>query len=132
MYYYDPPYFLVLAGLLIAFSCGSAFYTTLVRSIQEWSKQRSSRLLASLQGAQLFLPFFGVSLGSCVFLASSLQIFSLPGSFAYLLSLLMTLLINGLIWAQLQKLLVQLEQGGSKALDLDSLSLGEIKLPNQE
>jgi hypothetical protein len=132
MYYYDPPYFLVLAGLFVAFACGSAFYTTLVRSTQEWSKQRSSRLLASLQGTQLLLPFFGVSVGSCVFLASSLQIFSLSASFSYILSLLMTLLVNGLVWAQLQKLLVQLEQGGSKALDLDSLSLGEIKLPSRE
>lgn len=132
MYYYDPPYFLVLAGLFIALTSGSAFYTTLVRSIREWSKQRSSRLLASLQGTQLLLPFFGVSVGSCVFLASGLQIFSLPASFAYLVSLPMTLLVNGLVWAQLQKLLVQLEQGGSKALDLDSLSLGEIKLPSGE
>lgn len=132
MYYYDPPYFLVLAGLLIAFTSGTAFYTTLVQSIQEWSKQRSSRLLASLQGTQLLLPFLGVSLGSCVFLASGLQIFSLPASFSYIVSLLMTLLVNGLVWAQLQKLLSQLEKGGSKALDLDSLSLGEIKLPNRE
>ncbi|MGB3237647.1 MAG: hypothetical protein WBB29_05075 [Geitlerinemataceae cyanobacterium] len=132
MYYYDPPYFLVVAGLFIGLTCGSAFYTTLVRSTQEWSKQRSSRLLASLQGAQLLLPFLGVSVGSCVFLASSLQIFSLPASFAYLLSLIMTLLVNGLIWAQLQKLLAQLEEGGSKAIDLDSLSLGEIQLPSQE
>lgn len=132
MYYYDPPYFLVLAGLLIALTSGTAFYTTLVQSIKEWSKQRSSRLLASLQGTQLLLPFLGVSLGSCVFLASGLQIFSLPASFSYIVSLLMTLLVNGLVWAQLQKLLGQLEQGGSKALDLDSLSLGEIKLPSGE
>jgi len=76
----------------------------------------------------VFRHFFGVLRVPCLGFAS----FSLPFSFSYLLSLPMTLFVNGLVWAQLQRLLVQLEQGGSKALDLDSLSLGEVKLPSRE
>ena len=131
VYYYEPPYFLIFSGLFIASTCGLSFYTVLTRSIKEWSETRSSRLLVSLQGSQLFVPFLGISAGACIFLASSLAFFGLPYSFDYGLSLPLTVLINGLVWRQLGQVLKQLEQGGSKALDLDSLGLGTINLPSQ-
>jgi hypothetical protein len=131
MYYSDPPYFLIFAGLFIAFTCGYSFYITLTRSMKEWSKSRSSRLLMSLQGEQLFVPFLGISVGSCLFLASCLEIFGIPPQFSYGLSLPLTIFVNGLVWRQLGQVLKQLEMGGSKALDLDALSLGTINLPSQ-
>ncbi len=85
----------------------------------------------SLQGSQLFVPFLGISIGICIFLASCLAFFGLPNLFDYALSLPLTVLINGLVWRQLGQVLKQLEQGGSKALDLDALGLGTINLPSQ-
>lgn len=120
-YFYDPPYFLMLAGFLIAIASGTAFKATLVDNLNQWSKNRSSRLIANLQGIELFLPFLGISIGVCLFLAAGLGIFGFPISFTWQISVPLTLLSAWLVWSQLAKLLVQLEQGGSKALDLDSL-----------
>ena len=70
MYYFsEPPYFLLVAGLLAGLACGSAFDTTLKQLVREWAKNRSTRTLMNLQGAQLFVPFLGISAGICVFLA---------------------------------------------------------------
>lgn len=116
----EPPYFLLVAGLLAGITSGLAFSATLKQAVKEWSKSRSTRTLANLQGSQLSIPFLGISVGVCVFLASGLEIFGLPAKFTYGVALVMTLLVGGLIWFQLGKLLGQLERGGSKAIDLDS------------
>ncbi len=123
MYYYflpEPPYVLFFVGLFIGITSGAAFEATLKQKVKQWSTKRSSAQLDKIQGAfELRLPYFGICLGICVFLASALEIFSIDRSFAYGFSLLTTLLICGLIWSQLGKLLRQLEKGGSQALDLD-------------
>lgn len=116
----DPPYFLLIAGLLASLTSGAAFDAVLRQSVKSWSQNRSTRILANLQGPQLFLPFLGVSVGACVFLSSGMTIFGFPASFAYLISLPLTALTCTLVWTQLGKILVQLERGGSQALDLDS------------
>lgn len=119
--YYDPPYFLLVAGLLAGLTSGLAFEATLKQSVNEWAKNRSTRTLAVMKGPQLLLPFLGICVGVCVFLASGVQIFGFPGSIAYVISIAMTLLTGILVWTQLGRILVQLEQGGSEALDLDSM-----------
>lgn len=118
--YNDPPYFLLIAGLLISLVSGAAFEAVLKQSVQEWQKHRSTRSLATLQGTQLFVPFLGISLGICLFLSSGVEIFGFPTKLAYAISVPLTLFIGWLVWRQLGKILIQLEQGGSKALDLDS------------
>lgn len=117
----EPPYFFLLAGLLAGLTSGLAFKATLEQFVREWSKTRSTRTLASLQGTQLQLPFLGISVGVCIFLASGLEVFGFPASIAYTVSVVLTVLIAWLVWSQLGKLLVQLERGGSRSLDLDSL-----------
>jgi hypothetical protein len=119
-YYSEPPYFLLLAGLLASIASGVAFETTLKQSVLEWSRNRSTRTLANLQGVPLLLPFLGICVGICVFLSSGMQIFGFPAQISYGIAFPLTLLTGLLIWSQLGKILVQLEQGGSKALDLDS------------
>lgn len=116
----EPPYFLLFAGLFASLTSGLAFESVLKQSVQMWSKNRSTRILANLQGWQLFLPFLGIAIGSCIFLSSGMEIFGFPGQLAYLISLPLTAGTAGLVWSQLGKILVQLEQGGSQALDLDS------------
>jgi hypothetical protein len=123
-YYYplDPPYFLLIAGLLASLTSGLAFSETLKQSVQAWSKHRSTRTLATLRGPQLFIPFIGILGGICAFLGSGLEIFGFPTDLAYAFAVPLTLLTGMLVWFQLGKILIQLERGGSKALDLDSLS----------
>jgi hypothetical protein len=116
----EPPYLLLVVGLLASLASGKAFEVTLKQSVQEWSKTHSTRILSSLQGLQLLVPFLGISGGICVFLASGLIIFGFPTSLSYILSAVLTIATSLLIWLQLGKLLLMLEQGGSQALDLDS------------
>lgn len=116
----EPPYFLLFAGLFASITSGLAFESVLKQSVQMWAKNRSTRILANLQGMQLLLPFLGIAVGSCVFLSSGMEIFGFPAQLAYLISIPLTAGTAGLVWSQLGKILVQLEQGGSQALDLDS------------
>jgi len=123
-YFLEPPYFFMTAGLLAGMACGLAFEATLKQAVQLWSKNRDTRTLANLQGLQLFIPFLGMAGGICIFLASGVEIFGIPKLFAYALSLPLTILTGWLIWRQLGKLLLELERGGSQALDLDSFEEG--------
>lgn len=116
----EPPYFLLFVGLFASITSGLAFESVLKQSVQMWAKNRSTRILANLQGVQLLLPFLGIAVGSCVFLSSGMEIFGFPAQLAYLISIPLTAATAGLVWSQLGKILVQLEQGGSQALDLDS------------
>lgn len=116
----DPPFFLLAAGLLISITSGLAFEAILKQAVQAWSQHRSTRTLANLQGLQLFLPFLGICGGTCIFLASGLQVFSFPAWLAYGIASPLTALSGALVWYQLGKVLAQLEKGGSRAIDLDA------------
>lgn len=118
----DPPYFLLVAGMLAGLTSGLAFEATLKELVQEWARTRSSRMLANLQGVQTQLPFLGICIGVCVFLGSGLEIFGFPTWLSYSISVPLTIFMGLLVWFQLGKLLVQLDKGGSRALDLDSFS----------
>lgn len=128
--YYDPPYFLLIAGLFIGITSCTAFVVSLKQLLKQWSKNRSSRNIANLRGIQVFLPFLGVALGICIFLASCLQIFAFSALIAYSFSVPLTLAMAGLVWYQLTRLFMQLEQRGFKGINLDDLSLGKI-IPQQ-
>jgi cobalamin biosynthesis protein CobD/CbiB len=116
----EPPYFLLIFGLFAGITSGAAFEATLKQRVQEWAKNRSTRSIAQLKGVQLLLPFLGIATGVCLFLTAGLEIFGFPTWLSYYVSIPLTLGTSALVWSQLGKLLVQLERGGSKALDLDS------------
>lgn len=122
MYYTlpDPPYFLVVVGLFIGMTSGAAFEATLKNKVQLWAKNPKRENLDLLKSLELQLPFWGICGGICVFLASGLELFSINPLVAYAISLPLTLLIASLVWSQLGDLLIQLEKGGSRALDLDA------------
>ena len=117
----DPPYFLLVAGLFISITSGLAFEATLKQAVQDWSKNRSTRTLAALQGMQLFVPFIGIGAGASLFLGSGMEIFGFSTELSYAIAVPLTIGTSWLVWSQLGKILVQLERGGSQALDLDSL-----------
>lgn len=119
--FYDPPYFLLVAGLLAGLASGKAFEVTLKELIDEWVRTRSTRILSNLQGMQLLLPFLGICGGVCVFLASGLIVYGFPLSLSYLVAGILTVGTALLVWSQLNSMLVLLAKGGSKAIDLDAL-----------
>lgn len=121
MYYYpQPPYFLIVSSLLIGVVCGAAFESLLKETMKKWSKKANFNLLDQLDTLELRLPFWGICLGIWLFLASGLEIFSVPSWLSYGLSLGMTLFTASLVWSQLVEVLQQLQKGGSRAIDLDS------------
>ncbi|PSO57092.1 MAG: hypothetical protein BRC40_03780 [Cyanobacteria bacterium QH_8_48_120] len=117
----EPPYFLLVFGLFVGISCGLAFEASLKQKVREWSQSRSTQTIARLGELQLLLPFLGICVGICVFLAAGLEIFTMARKLSYAIALPMTVFTGYLIWSQLAKLLLQLERGGSRAIDLDAL-----------
>jgi hypothetical protein len=118
--YPEPPYFLLLAGLLASLAAGSAFDVSLKQLVADWNRTRSTRIVSSLRGSPVFLPFLGIAGGVCVFLGSGLTIFGFPFQLSLILSLILTVGTAALVWSQLGKLLMLLQKGGSRALDLDA------------
>jgi hypothetical protein len=119
--FHEPPYLLLIAGLLAGLTSGRAFEVTLRQAIQEWSQTKSTRTLQQLQGTSLRIPFLGICAGICTFLASGLSIYGIPNRFSYMLAVPLTIGTGVLVWTQLRKLLEMLQQGGSQAIDLDAL-----------
>ncbi len=119
-FYSEPPYFLLIASLLAGITSGFAFKASLEQLVRKWSRDRSINLTEEINRLELLMPFFGIGIGICVFLASGLQIFTFPIDISYIFSIPLTILTSGLVWWQLGKLLEQLMRGGSEALDLDS------------
>lgn len=115
----QPPYFLMFAGLFISITCGLAFEASLKQKAQQWQKQLPKANEDLLEGSGLQLPFLGICIGICLFLASGLEIFLMDRWLSYAIALPTTIFVCGLVWTQLGKVLKQLQEGGSKALDLD-------------
>ncbi len=125
VYYFssNPPYFLFIAALLAGLLCGKTFEVNLRQLVQEWATNRSTRTLLNLRGTPIKLPYLGIVISIAVFLAAGLEIFGFPPIIGYPLSIIVTLLISFLVWRQLGLLLVELERGGSAAMDLDRFEL---------
>lgn len=121
MYYLpQPPYFLLMFGLFIGITCGLAFEATLKQLVAQWRKTRTQESLEKILSINLLFPYWGICVGICIFLSSGLEIFVLNTWLSYAISLPLTIFIGGLVWQQLGKLLQQLQEGGSKAIDLDA------------
>jgi hypothetical protein len=121
MYYFpQPPYFLLIFGLFIGITCGLAFEATLKQLVSQWRTKVTKEPLQEILGFKLLFPFWGICIGMCIFLSSGLEIFTFSRWLSYSISVPATIFIGGLVWQQLGKLLQQLQEGGSKAIDLDS------------
>ena len=122
MYYLpEPPLGLLLFGFLIGITCGLAFDSTLKIQVKQWQKDVKNGQPTDLsQMSRFLLPFFGICIGICVFLAAGLEIFIYSRTISFAFAGPLTLLTAGLVWGQLKKLITQLLEGGSEALDLDA------------
>lgn len=118
--YPQPPYVLILAGFLAAIAAGSAFSAALQQATNAWAKNPKASSLEDIRGLSLQVPYAGICIGVCISLASGIQFFGFSAKIAYGLSVVMTALMAWLVWKQLGVILAQIQQGGSKALDLDA------------
>jgi len=117
----QPPYLLLLLGLLISVSCGTAFQKVLKLNVEQWYSAAAEDRDNSVQTLALFVPFLGICGGIFVFLAAGLQIVVNNWTISSAIALPLSLLTGRLVWSQLNVLLVKLQEGGSQALDLDNL-----------
>jgi predicted permease len=118
--YPQPPYVLLIAGFLAAIAAGSAFSASLQQATHAWAKNPAAGSLEDIRGFSLQLPYLGICIGICICLASGIQLFGYSAAIAYAMSGVMTALMALLVWRQLGVILAQLQEGGSKALDLDA------------
>ena len=119
-FYPSAPYVLLAAGFLASVTSGLAFSETLKQSIQTWTENRETMSLMEIRNFNLLVPFIGIGVGVCVFLASGVQIFAFSARAAYTLSLPLTVIGGFMLWYQLGQVLGQIQKGGSRALDLDA------------
>jgi hypothetical protein len=117
----QPPYLLLLFGVLISVSCGVAFEKVLKQNFQQWYRSVSENEEIPVQTRALFIPFLGICSGIFVFLAGGLQIVVNNWTISNAIALPLSLLTGRLVWSQLKVLLVKLQEGGSQALDLDNI-----------
>ena len=120
MYYFpQPPFLICLLGLFVGLTCGSAFQTILKQKVEAWSSDRNNLDLSNFNSRELKITYWGICLGVWIFLAGGLGIFNINPIIAIGLALPLTIFTTSLIWTQLGQVLMQLQSGGSEALDLD-------------
>ena len=115
--FYNVPYVLLAAGLLAGITSALAFGATVKQGLESWSRNRATMRLTEVQNFSLLVPFMAACAGICVFLASTVQIFSFSPKVAYSLAVPLTLLGGAGLWVQFGQLLRQAETGGTKSLD---------------
>ena len=122
MYYLpEPPIGLLFFGFFIGITCGLAFDAALKQQVKQWQKEVKSGKPTDLsQMSKFLLPFTGVCVGICLFLGAGLEIFIYDRGISFAFAGPLTFLTAGLVWSQLKKLITQLLEGGSQALDLDA------------
>jgi len=117
----EPPYLLLLFGILISVTCGTAFEKVLKQNFQQWYRSVSKNEEIPVQTRALFIPFLGICVGIFCFLGAGLEVVINAWKISGAIALPLTLLTGRLVWSQLGKLLVKLQQGGSQALDLEDM-----------
>ncbi len=113
------PYVLLVVGLFASLTSGLAFGSVLRGSVEDYLRDRTSTHLTLLRGLSLQIPFAGICMGVCFFLASSVEIFAFSTRLSYAIALPLTILSGVLVWTQLLQIIRELEEKGIQALDMD-------------
>ena len=122
MYYSpQPPFFVAVIGVLIAVACGSAFQNLLSQKLREsyLNVEDENSFKIATKDIVLTITYWGICLGIWVFLGGGFLVLGFGIIPSYGVSLLLTLFTGALVWDQINDVLSQLKQGGSKALELD-------------
>ena len=114
----QPPYLMAGGGLLMGGLCGLTFGRQVQDKLDGWKQDRLP--LLPLATAEINLSFAGTLLGITLFIGCCLQIFGFAAGAALLVALLLSLLTGGALFAQLERLMQQVESGNFKAVDFDN------------
>lgn len=116
----QPPYLLLLFGILISLSCGLAFEKVLKNNVRQWYQTEQSQN-TQVQTFSLLVTFIGICTGIFLFLVAGLEVVINAWKISGAIALVLTLVTARLVWSQLGELLLRIKQEGSQALDLDNL-----------
>ena len=114
----QPPYLLAGIGLLMGVLCGLTFGRQVQNKLDGWKQDRLP--LMPLGTAEINLSYAGILIGVTLFIGCCLQIFGFAAGTALLVALLLSLLTGGALFAQLERLMQQVEEGNFKAVDFDN------------
>ena len=105
-------------GLLMSVLCGLTFGRLVQNKLDGWKEDRLP--LLPLATAEIVLSFSGTLIGVTLFIGCCLQIFGFAAGAALLVAFVMSLLTGGALFAQLERLMQQVEDGNFKAVDFDN------------
>ena len=114
----QPPYLLAGVGLAIGILCGLTFAQLVKDKLDRWKNDRIP--LLPLGRFETTSSYTGIVIGVTLFIGGSLQVFGFASGAALLVALLLSLLTAGALWAQLERLMKQVETGNFKAVDFDN------------
>ncbi len=114
----QPPYLLAGLGLAIGIVCGLTFAQLVKDKLDGWKNDRIP--LLPLGRFETTSSYTGIILGVTLFIGGSLQVFGFASGAALLVAFLLSLLTGGALWAQLERLMSQVETGNFKAVDFDN------------
>ncbi|MEB3199320.1 MAG: hypothetical protein VKK62_02180 [Synechococcaceae cyanobacterium] len=114
----QPPYMVAGIGLAMGVLCGLTFARLIQDRLDGWKQDRLP--LLPLANGSTVPPFVGVVLGVTLFIGGSLQVFGFGAGAALLVSLLLSMATGGALWAQLEQLMQQVQDGNFRAVDFDN------------
>ena len=114
----QPPYVVAGVGLAMGVLCGLTFARLVQDKLNGWKQDRLA--LLPLGCFETNLSYSGIVLGITLFIGGSLQVFGFAAGAAYLVALLLSLATAGALWVQLERLMLQVENGTFSAVDFDN------------
>ncbi len=114
----QPPYVVAGVGLAMGVLCGLTFARLVQDKLNGWKQDRLA--LLPLGCFETNLSYTGIVLGVTLFIGGSLQVFGFAAGAAYLVALLLSLATAGALWVQLERLMLQVENGTFSAVDFDN------------
>jgi hypothetical protein len=114
----QPPYVLAGIGMLMSILCGLTFGRQIQNKLDRWKQDRLP--LLPLGNVETTLSYAGTVIGVTLFIGCCLQIFGFASGTSLLVALVLSLLTGGALWAQLERLMQQVEEGNFKAVDFDN------------
>ena len=114
----QPPYAVAGIGLAMGILCGLTFARLVQDRLDGWKQDRLA--LLPLGCFETNLAYTGIVIGITLFIGGSLQIFGFAAGAALLVALVLSLATAGALWAQLEQLMRQVENGTFSAVDFDN------------
>jgi hypothetical protein len=114
----QPPYALAGIGLAMGVVCGLTFARLVQDRLNGWKQDRLA--LLPLGCFETNLSYAGIVIGITLFIGGSLQVFGFAAGAALLVALLLSLATAGALWVQLERLMLQVENGTFSAVDFDN------------